>query len=93
MATFRQHADAGAGGDRVSAVGEIKGLKIAGLGIRGALAADHRVPVRATRRAVLGYLLGHYLNILRLPLLLNAKASEQSARMVSMKNATDNAKA
>jgi F-type H+-transporting ATPase subunit gamma len=41
--------------------------------------------------AVLGYLLGHYLNIYVYYVLLNAKASEQSARMVSMKNATDSA--
>jgi len=41
--------------------------------------------------AVLGYLLGHYLNIYIYYALLNAKASEQSARMVSMKNATDSA--
>ena len=40
---------------------------------------------------ILGYLLGHYLNIFIYTVLLNAKASEQSARMVSMKSATDNA--
>ena len=40
---------------------------------------------------ILSYLLGHYLNILLYTVLLNAKASEQSARMVSMKSATDNA--
>ena len=41
--------------------------------------------------AVLGYLLQRYLNIYLYYTLLNAKASEQSARMVSMKNATDSA--
>ena len=41
--------------------------------------------------SVLRYLLGHYLNIYVYFALLNAKASEQSARMVSMKNATDSA--
>ena len=41
--------------------------------------------------AVLSYLLSHYLNIYAYQVLLNAKASEQSARMVSMKNATENA--
>ena len=41
--------------------------------------------------SVLKYLLGHYLNIYVYFVLLNAKASEQSARMVSMKNATDSA--
>ena len=41
--------------------------------------------------AVMGYLLSHYLDIFIYQVLLDAKASEQSARMVSMKNATDNA--
>lgn len=41
--------------------------------------------------AVLSYLLRHYLNVYVFFVLLNAKASEQSARMVSMKNATDSA--
>jgi len=39
--------------------------------------------------SVLSFMLGHYLNIFVYQVLLNAKASEQSARMVSMKNATD----
>jgi F-type H+-transporting ATPase subunit gamma len=39
----------------------------------------------------LGYLLSHILDIYIYQVLLNAKASEQSARMVAMKNATDNA--
>ncbi len=41
---------------------------------------------------VLGNLLPHYLNYQVFQLLQEAKASEQSARMVAMKNATDNAK-
>jgi F-type H+-transporting ATPase subunit gamma len=41
--------------------------------------------------AVLSYLLGHYLNLFVYIVMLNAKASEQSARMVSMKSATDSA--
>jgi F-type H+-transporting ATPase subunit gamma len=40
---------------------------------------------------IIEFLLGHYLNILVHLVLVNAKASEQSARMVSMKGATDNA--
>jgi F-type H+-transporting ATPase subunit gamma len=40
---------------------------------------------------VLGALLPHSLNFQIFQLLLEAKASEQSARMVAMKNATDNA--
>jgi len=41
---------------------------------------------------VLGGLLPHYLNYQVYQILLEAKASEHSARMVAMKNATDNAK-
>jgi F-type H+-transporting ATPase subunit gamma len=41
---------------------------------------------------VLGALLPNYLNLYVFQILLEAKASEQSARMVAMKNATDNAK-
>jgi len=41
---------------------------------------------------VLGSLLPHYLNFQVFQILLEAKASEHSARMVAMKNATDNAK-
>lgn len=41
---------------------------------------------------VLGAMLPHFVNFAIHQLLLNAKASEQSARMVAMKNATDNAK-
>jgi F-type H+-transporting ATPase subunit gamma len=42
--------------------------------------------------AVLGGLLPHYLNFQVFQFLLEAKASEHSARMVAMKSATDNAK-
>jgi len=41
--------------------------------------------------AVLGSLLPHYLNFQMYQFLIEAKASEHSARMVAMKNATDNA--
>jgi len=40
---------------------------------------------------VLGAVLPHYLNYIMYQILLEARASEQSARMVAMKNATDNA--
>ncbi len=43
-------------------------------------------------KTVLGDLLPHSLNFQMHQILLEAKASEQSARMVAMKNATDNAK-
>jgi F-type H+-transporting ATPase subunit gamma len=42
--------------------------------------------------AVLGSLLPHYMNFQVYQILLEAKASEHSSRMVAMKNATDNAK-
>ena len=42
--------------------------------------------------SVLESLLPHYLNYQVFQFLQEAKASEQSARMVAMKNATDNAK-
>ena len=59
---------------------------------RRVLAADTTETVfEPSAEAVLGYLLPHYLNIYLYHVLLNAKASEQSARMVAMKNATDNA--
>src|SRR5436190_4435237 len=41
---------------------------------------------------VLGSLLPHYMNFQVYQILLEAKASEHSSRMVAMKNATDNAK-
>ena len=41
---------------------------------------------------VLGSLLPHYMNFQIYQILLEAKASEHSSRMVAMKNATDNAK-
>lgn len=40
---------------------------------------------------IIEFMVGHYLNIFVYVALLSAKASEQSARMVSMKGATDNA--
>ena len=43
-------------------------------------------------KGVLGNLLPHYLNFQVFQFLLEAKASEHSARMVAMKSATDNAK-
>jgi F-type H+-transporting ATPase subunit gamma len=41
---------------------------------------------------VLGAILPHFVNFIVYQILLEAKASEHSARMVAMKNATDNAK-
>jgi F-type H+-transporting ATPase subunit gamma len=73
-------------------VGQITGVKGPGAEWEEALAADTADTVfEPSAEFVLGYLLGHYLNIYIYTVLLNAKASEQSARMVSMKNATDSA--
>ncbi len=73
-------------------VGAITGLKLPGALTEEELAADTTEYVfEPNAEAFLGYLLSHYLNIYLYQVLLNAKASEQSARMVAMKNATDNA--
>jgi len=48
--------------------------------------------VEPSHGEVFGALLPHYLNFQVYQILLEAKASEHSARMVAMKNATDNAK-
>jgi F-type H+-transporting ATPase subunit gamma len=72
-------------------VGEIKGLKIPGAETEGLARDTREVVFEPSPEAVVAYLLSHYLNIFVHLVLLNAKASEQSARMVSMKNATENA--
>jgi F-type H+-transporting ATPase subunit gamma len=73
-------------------VGEIKSLKIPGAESEQKLALDTTESLfEPNPEAVLGYLLSHYLDIYIYQVLLNAKASEQSARMVSMKNATESA--
>ena len=89
----RQHADAGAGDARVPA-----GRRDHRPARCPASSRTRRVPLdpaeavfEPSSEGVLGYLLDHYLNIYLYYVLLNAKASEQSARMVSMKNATDSA--
>jgi F-type H+-transporting ATPase subunit gamma len=73
-------------------VGEIKGLRVVDAEAEEALLADTTETVFEPSAAqILGYLVGQYLNIYLYYVLLNAKASEQSARMVSMKSATDSA--
>jgi len=73
-------------------VGEIKGLKVPGAESEEALSVDtSETQFEPKAETVLSYLIGQYLNIYMYYVLLNAKASEQSARMVSMKNATDSA--
>ena len=73
-------------------IGEIKGLKIPGAESEADLTSDTtEVLFEPGPEEVLSYLFGHYLNIFIYRVLLEAKASEQSARMVGMKNATDSA--
>ena len=76
-------------------VGEIKGVTA---GVHGH-ATEEKLLKGATEflfeptvEEVLGSLLPHYLNFQVYQILLEAKASEHSSRMVAMKNATDNAK-
>jgi F-type H+-transporting ATPase subunit gamma len=54
-------------------------------------ADDTRFRFEPSPEFIMDFLLTRYLNIYIYEVLVNAKASEQSARMVSMKNATDNA--
>ena len=73
-------------------VGEVNGVKIPGAEPEDEFAAEPgEYLFEPDPQSVLGFLRSHYLNIYIYQVLLNAKASEQSARMVSMKTATDNA--
>lgn len=73
-------------------VGEVTGMKIPGVRSEEELAADTTESLfEPSPEFVLSYMFSHYLDIFVYQVLLNAKASEQSARMVSMKNATDSA--
>jgi F-type H+-transporting ATPase subunit gamma len=75
-------------------IGELKTLRIPGVETTETQSADDAgIVFEPSTDAVLAYLLERYLNIYLYLVLLNAKASEQSARMVSMKNATDSAQA
>jgi F-type H+-transporting ATPase subunit gamma len=73
-------------------VGEIKSIAIPGIQRDPALDAEEGDYVfEPGAQEILDFLLRPYLNIYLYIVLLNAKASEQSARMVSMKNATESA--
>src|SRR5262249_4413107 len=76
-------------------VGRIAGLRVPGEeAAEATLAADTtEFLFEPSAEDILGYLLARYVDIFVYAVLLNAKASEQSARMVSMKSATDNAEA
>jgi F-type H+-transporting ATPase subunit gamma len=72
-------------------VGTITDMRIPDV-VKKAIAEDtEEAQFEPGPEAVLAYLLSIYLNVYLYYVLLNAKASEQSARMVSMKNATDSA--
>jgi len=74
-------------------IGEIfKGIKIPGFEFEEKLAADTtEILFEPSPQDLQSYLLPRFLNIFIYQVLLNAKASEQSARMVSMQNATESA--
>jgi len=73
-------------------IGEITGLELPATKPPGPSSPDAvEFVFEPSPEFVMSYLLSHYLNIYIYEVLVNAKASEQSARMVSMKNATDNA--
>jgi F-type H+-transporting ATPase subunit gamma len=73
-------------------IGEITGLKIPGAeSDADSAAAATTFLFEVSAEAVLEYLFGHYLNIFIYRAMLEAKASEHSARRVAMKNATDSA--
>jgi len=77
-------------------IGDIKKLEadLAGAGSNESLtpASGNEYAFEPNPGAVLGNLLPHYLNYQVFQFLQEARASEHSARMVAMKNATDNAK-
>jgi F-type H+-transporting ATPase subunit gamma len=74
-------------------IGEIKALEADLEGVGGELTkSETEYLFEPNPAAVLGSLLPQYVNFQVFQFLLEAKASEHSARMVAMKNATDNAK-
>jgi F-type H+-transporting ATPase subunit gamma len=72
-------------------IGEVKGIQVPGLESKDDFVDTASVLFEPNPQDVINYLISHYVNIYIYQVLLNAKASEQSARMVSMKNATDSA--
>jgi F-type H+-transporting ATPase subunit gamma len=73
-------------------IGPITGIRIPDAEPEEALTSDTtETHFEPDPESVLDHFLPQYLNVLMYIVLLNAKASEQSARMVSMKNATDSA--
>ena len=77
-------------------IGQITALEVGVSGDNASAAAlkkgDREYLFEPDAGVVLGNMLPHYVNFQVFQFLLEAKASEHSARMVAMKNATDNAK-
>ncbi|HXK03616.1 MAG TPA: ATP synthase F1 subunit gamma [Verrucomicrobiae bacterium] len=72
-------------------IGEIKSLRIPGAESEAGLGSGTEMLFEPDPETLLSFLLGHYINIFIFRALLEAKASEQSARMVAMTGATDSA--
>jgi len=72
-------------------IGEIKLLEATHPELEDDAREATEVVFEPNPEAVLSYLFGHYLNIFIYRGILEAKASEQSARMVAMTSATDSA--
>jgi F-type H+-transporting ATPase subunit gamma len=71
-------------------VGQLKGLRIASMQHAERVALDRSDTLfEPNPEAIISAFLPRWLSIFVYLVLLNAKASEQSARMVSMKNATE----
>jgi F-type H+-transporting ATPase subunit gamma len=84
--TLKQEATAA----EILPVGELKGLRIAAMQEAERVALDRSECLfEPSPQAVISAFLPRWLSIFVYLVLLNAKASEQSARMVSMKNATE----
>jgi len=73
-------------------IGDVTGIEVPGVPKRAEIIADRAEYIfEPNEQDLIGYMLPVFLNVLMHGVLLNAKASEQSARMVSMSSATDNA--
>jgi F-type H+-transporting ATPase subunit gamma len=73
-------------------IGDVSGIEVPGVPKRAEIVADRTEYLfEPDEQDLVGYMLPVFLNVLMHGVLLNAKASEQSARMVSMSSATDNA--
>jgi F-type H+-transporting ATPase subunit gamma len=72
-------------------IGDVKDLEVPGLMPPSSTTSSLDVLFEPDAADIVSYAIRLYLNVFIHVVLLNAKASEQSARMVSMQHATDNA--